>query len=607
MTRFQQLTLLTLLGTFLLLVMGAVVRATDSGLGCPDWPRCHGQWIPPADHHAWIEWTHRLVASVVGFLVLGMAAGAVVAYRRVKTILWPALANVALVGAQALLGREAVERELPAAVVMAHLAMALAILATLVYIAVSAFEQRRPLVKPAGPASRTVLPDYGFAVFAALGAAAVFVVLMTGAYVTGRDAGLVFTDWPLMNGQLIPDRGPLTDVHFTHRLVAAVVGVVLGAVAVQAWRWQRRQPVVVATAAAAFALYLAQVMLGAGQVWTKLSDPYVVLHVAVSSLIWCLMVFLVLASAYQARREALAETETPPGRRAIRDTVTAYFQLTKPRIIELLLITTVPTMVIAFRGWPPLWLVLATVIGGAMAAGSANAINCYLDRDIDRIMARTRGRPLPSGELEPERALEFGIVLGIVAFTFLTIVVNLVSALLAVGAIFFYVFVYTLWLKRSTDQNIVIGGAAGAVPPLVGWAAVSGEVGLPAVVLFAIIFMWTPPHFWALALKYANDYRAAGVPMLPVVRGGDETRRQILLYTALTVALTLALYPVAGMGPIYLAAALGLGGAFLVEAFRVWRRPSDRAAISLFRFSITYLGLLFAAMVVDQLVAAYAL
>lgn len=242
-----------------------------------------------------------------------------------------------------------------------------------------------------------------------------------------------------------------------------------------------------------------------------------------------------------------------------------------------------------------------------MAAGSANAINCYLDRDIDRIMARTRGRPLPSGAVEPEQALAFGVALGIVAFAFLAIVVNLVSALLAVGAILFYVLVYTMWLKRSTAQNIVIGGAAGAAPPLVAWAAVHGELGLPAIVLFGVIFLWTPPHFWALALKYANDYRAAGVPMLPVVRGGEETRRQILLYTALTVALTLALYPVAGMGPIYLAAALALGAAFLLEAVRVWRDPSDRAAMGLFRFSITYLGLLFAAMVVDQLVAAYAL
>ncbi len=607
MTWYQRLTLATLVGTFLLLVMGAIVRATDSGLGCPDWPHCHGQWIPPADHRAWIEWTHRLVASIVGVLVLGMAAGALVAYRRVRTVLCPALANVVLVGAQALLGREAVERELPSSVVMAHLAMALAILAVLIFIAVNAFEHARSApVRRASP-DREVIPDYGFAVFAAVGAVAVFVVLMTGAYVTGRNAGLVFTDWPLMNGQLIPDRGPLTDVHFTHRLVAAVVGVVLATVAFQAWRWQRHQPVIVGTALAAFALYLGQVMIGAGQVWTKLSDPYVVLHVAAGSLIWCLMVFLVLASVFQARREALAESETPPGRRSIPDTVTAYFLLTKPRIIELLLITTVPTMVIAFRGWPPLWLVLATVVGGAMAAGSANAINCYLDRDIDRIMARTRGRPLPSGAVEPERALEFGVALGIVAFTFLAVVVNLTSALLAVGAILFYVFVYTLWLKRSTEQNIVIGGAAGAVPPLVGWAAVHGEVGLPAVVLFAVIFMWTPPHFWALALKYANDYRAAGVPMLPVVRGHEETRRQILIYTALTVGLTLALYPVADMGPIYLAAALALGAAFLLEAVRVWRDPSDRAAMGLFRFSITYLGLLFAAMVVDQLVAAYAL
>ncbi len=607
MTRFQQLAVVTLLATLVLIVVGGVVRATDSGLGCPDWPRCHGRWIPPSEYHAWIEWTHRFVASVVGALVVALAAAAVAAYRRTKTIAIPAVLAVGLVGGQALLGKETVERELPAAVVMAHLALALAILAVLVFVVVNAFETARPLPEKPGAPDRCVIPDYGFAVFAAAGAAAVFVVLMTGAYVTGRNAGTAFSDWPLMGGQLIPDRGPLADIHFTHRLVAATVAVVLASVAFQAWRWQRRRTLVVATAVGVFALYLAQVMLGAGQVWTGLSAPFVVAHLGTGALIWLAMVTLVLVSFYQARREALQEPITPPGRASVRDTVTAYFMLTKPRIIELLLITTVPTMVIATRGWPPLWLVLATVFGGAMAAGSANAINCYLDRDIDRLMARTRGRPLPSGAVDPDRALEFGIVLGVVSFAFLAIVVNLQSALLALAANLFYVFVYTMWLKRSSDQNIVIGGAAGAVPPLVGWAAVTGNVGLPAVLLFTIIFTWTPPHFWALALKYAGDYRAAGVPMLPVARGPEATRRQIVVYTVITVAVTLLLYAVADMGPIYLTAALALGAAFVLEAVKVWRDTTDRAAIGLFKFSITYLGLLFVAMVADQLVMAYAL
>jgi protoheme IX farnesyltransferase len=285
------------------------------------------------------------------------------------------------------------------------------------------------------------------------------------------------------------------------------------------------------------------------------------------------------------------------------DTLRAYVALTKPRIIELLLVTTVPTMVLAQRGVPPLGLMAAVVIGGTLAAGGANAINQFVDRDIDPVMRRTRHRPLPRNAVTPRRALAFGILLSVVAFAWLTITVNLLSALLATSAIAFYVFVYTLWLKRRSPQNIVIGGAAGCVPVLVAWAAVTGEVGIPALVLFAIIFYWTPPHFWALALRYRSDYEAARVPMLPVVRGEAETARQIVLYTLLLVAVSLLLFPAARMGLIYLASALVLGVAFLWYALRVQRNAGDgAAAIGLFRYSIGYLTLLFAAVGADSLI-----
>ena len=277
----------------------------------------------------------------------------------------------------------------------------------------------------------------------------------------------------------------------------------------------------------------------------------------------------------------------------------AYLALTKPRIIELLLVTTVPTMVIAQRGLPPLGLVLATLLGGSLAAGSANAINNFVDRDIDEKMARTSRRPLPRHSVTPEAALRFGIVLGVLAFVQLVAMVNLLSAVLAVAAILFYVFVYTLGLKRRSPQNIVIGGAAGCVPVLVGWAAVTGEVGLEALLLFAIVFAWTPPHFWALALKYREDYAKAGVPMLPVVRGIAETGRQILLYSVLLVCITLMFGPVGQMGRLYLVAAVGLGGWFIYLAVRLLRNTTEQMAMRLFRFSITYLGLLFTAMAID--------
>ena len=277
----------------------------------------------------------------------------------------------------------------------------------------------------------------------------------------------------------------------------------------------------------------------------------------------------------------------------------AYVALTKPRIIELLLVTTVPTMVIAQRGLPDLWLVVATLVGGSLAAGGANALNNWVDRDIDEIMRRTAHRPLPQHTVPPRSALVFGAALGVLSFVWLALTVNLLAASLAVGALLFYVFVYSLGLKRRTVQNIVIGGAAGCVPILVGWAAVTGEVGLPALVLFAIVFAWTPPHFWALAIKYREDYARAGVPMLPAVHGVAETARQILLYSILLVAVTLLFGPVGGMGALYLAAALLLGGVFIAYAVRLVRRPTELAAMGLFRYSITYLGLLFAVAAVD--------
>ena len=304
---------------------------------------------------------------------------------------------------------------------------------------------------------------------------------------------------------------------------------------------------------------------------------------------------------------AVAPQSMPTKRRA-RDVLGAYVALTKPRIIELLLVTTVPAMVVAGNGWPARfwWLVPATLVGGSLAAGSANTFNCYVDRDIDNMMKRTARRPLPGHLVAPRNALLFGVVLGVASTLWLWLIVNLLAAALGVAAILFYVFVYTLGMKRSTPSNIVIGGAAGCMPVVIGWAAVTGHVGVPALVLFGIVFYWTPPHFWALALKFKDDYAAAGVPMLPVVAGVRETARQIVLYSALMVAISLVLYPVAPMGLIYLGAAVVLGAIFLGEAWKLWRRAEseeDPKPMRLFHWSITYLTLLFAAMAVDKLVS----
>ncbi len=291
----------------------------------------------------------------------------------------------------------------------------------------------------------------------------------------------------------------------------------------------------------------------------------------------------------------------PPTR--VRDKVAAYVSLTKPRIIELLLVTTVPAMVVAAGRWPSTWLVFATLLGGTLSAAGANAINCFIDRDIDRVMPRTKRRPLPMHQIAPRHALVFGIVLGLSAFLWLWVTVNPLAAGLATSALLFYVFVYTIGMKRSTPQNIVIGGAAGAMPALVGWAAVTNSIGLPALALFGIVFYWTPPHFWALAMRYEKDYAAAGVPMMPVVYGKSETTRHILLYSFMQFAMCLAFFSVARMGAVYLGAAIVLNALFIAWAIRLYRDPTPKRAWGLFRFSIYFLTLLSTAMVADTLLA----
>jgi protoheme IX farnesyltransferase len=280
----------------------------------------------------------------------------------------------------------------------------------------------------------------------------------------------------------------------------------------------------------------------------------------------------------------------------------AYIALTKPRIIELLLITTVPTMVLAEKGWPATSLVLITLLGGTLAAGGANAVNMYVDRDIDALMARTQGRPLVTGVIPARNALVFALVLQALAFAVLWAGANLLSAVLAFGAAAFYVGVYTLWLKRTSRQNIVIGGAAGAVPVLVGWAAVQDSLAWTPILLFLAMFLWTPPHFWALAVKYADDYRAADVPMLPAVAPIEQVVRQMIGYTIALVVTTLVLIPVADLGWIYGVSAAVLGAIFIGGTIALGRRPTPAASMRLFGYSITYVTLLFGAMTLDVFV-----
>ncbi len=286
---------------------------------------------------------------------------------------------------------------------------------------------------------------------------------------------------------------------------------------------------------------------------------------------------------------------------SIRFRINSFFALTKPAIIRTLLITTVPTMFVAEQGTPSLWLIIATMVGGSLAAAGANSFNMVLDADIDKRMNRTSNRPLVTGAITPKEATVFASVLEIGAFIWLLSFVNLFSAFLAISATAFYVFVYTMWLKRSSTSNIVIGGAAGAVPVLIGWTAVTGTLGWAPILLFSVIFFWTPPHFWALAINYRDDYAAAEIPMLPVVTGLKETGRQIVLYSVVLIAFSVAFFFVAEMGSYYLVTAIGLGALFLFFALNILFNPVEKNATRLFRYSITYIFLLFSSMVVDVL------
>ncbi len=625
MTRYQKLAFATVVTTVLLVAMGVIVRATGSGMGCPDWPLCNGQLIPSTtDYRPWLEWIHRAIASIIGFEILGLAYLAIRHLRDRRSILWPTLFAVILVGFQAYLGEETVRLGNSGVSVLAHLASAMALLGLLTYLLVRA---RYP-GRIAGPGA-----SQRFTLLAILSAATVYALLLFGSNVMANDAGAVFTDWPLMNGGISPATAPglspvvagLYEIQALHRYVAGIVAVIVWATALGAWRTQKARPGIVRLAVWMGALFTVQVGIGALLVFTALVPWARTLHVIVGAVVWALSVALAVASYYEARTAGAtvaadsgvgegggtgAEART---KHSTGDTVRAYIALTKPRIIELLLITTIPAMVLATRNLPgmnaPEWFRLAfwTLVCGSLAAGSANAINQYLDRDIDLLMSRTRRRPLPAHDVTPENAMLFGIVLGAISVAAMAFFVNLVAAFLTLLAIAFYVVVYTILLKRHTTQNIVIGGAAGALPPVIGWAAVTGRIEIPAVVLFLLVFYWTPPHFWALALRIRKDYEAARIPMLPVVKGVPETTRQIAIYTVILVAISLAFYLIAGMGLVYLVAAVGLGAVFLWRAYVLWTQGASpegslTQSIRLYKYSISYLTLLFAAVMVDALV-----
>jgi len=595
MKGFRALSVATAVATYALVVLGGVVRVSGSGLGCPDWPLCHGRVLPPLDLHAIIEYSHRTAGSVTGLLIGLTVVFAWIGWRQRRDIVIPATLAAGLLALEVSLGAITVRLELPPVIVLAHLATAMAILGTVCVTAVAAAVPRTT-----APVDRVSMR------WAQAAAASAFILVLSGSLVVATGASGACGAWPLCGGGFSLSFDGLPSVQLLHRGIAGVMGLLIIASLLSVLGRHRHDRTVRATVALTMAAFVFQVAVGAAVVMLHVPAALRGLHLALAAAVWAGTVIL---AVIVGRRPLLgeqsangAEWQPRAAQRATRDVVLDYVSLAKPRIIPLLLITALGGMMMAERGWPSTGLVLLTLLGGALAAAGAGAINCWIDRDLDREMLRTRRRPLPDGRIAPSHALIFGIGLGLAAFLVLAFWVNVLAATLAISGLLFYVFVYTLWLKRWTVQNIVIGGAAGAVPPMVGWAAVTHRLDLTALYLFAIIFLWTPPHFWALALRLKGDYARAQVPMLPVVRGESAARRQILLYTLILVGVTLAVVLTGALGLLYLAGAGVLGGLFIALAVANLRTRRQRWSRLLFDYSIAYLGLLFAVMVADRMI-----
>jgi protoheme IX farnesyltransferase len=594
--------------TYALIVLGGAARLSGAGSGCGgDWPLCGGRVVPLLSWDTLgiaIEFGHRLIALITGALI---AAGAVAVWLRARWLFKPMLPAVLLLMILVGLGAAAAQTNLSALSAVLYLGLALALLAALLAAYLGSLLGPAAAMPRLGARAQAVLRQYRALAFGAAGLSCV--VMLLGALAANTNAMWACLELPVC--QAVND---LASIQLIHRIATALLIAVLIALAAQTWRLRPERGLRLA-AGWALALVLVEALVGMAQlIFARQGAAAPVMfwrgaHLAVGAASWSSLV-VVAALSRRGWEIGVGSWELGPRLPTPNSQIPApnsrsallkdYISLTKPRVITLLIFTTVAAMFITPAGPPPAALVLWTFVGGWLMSSGAHAINCYIDRDIDLLMGRTGRRPLPSNRIPALHALILGIALGALAFAILGLLVNWLAAALALAGLVYYVFVYTLWLKRTSVSNIVIGGGAGAFPPLVGWAAATGSLTLPSLFLFAIIFYWTPPHFWALALIREQDYARAGVPMLPVVAGDGETRWQILLYTLLMFMLTIMLTPLQIMGLPYMIMALALGGLFLRYVLRLLRERTSGAAWGLYRFSLLYLALLFVAMVLDR-------
>ena len=582
---------------FLLMVTGNIVRVGDAARGCPDWPTCYGQWVLPetasvsaqSQEALYLQYGHRALAALSLALTVAATAWTAIRYgAKGRTLRFLFMAAVLML-LEAVLGGGVVLVEENAFLSAFHLALALASLGLVVSAVVTAFWQT----------GEHLVFQTPFARLARLTLLAAFILLVSGTVVTATGASQACLGWPLC-GSGLPGSG-LGWLALSHRLIVLSTAALVAVQFWSAWRGQRSQSVALPAATGVFIMMLGQIFIGAVKVSRDFPADLVALHAASAAGLWAVQVVVVMASGLARRptAEEAAESAEPLSLRArIRD----FYLLSKPIIVALLLVTTYAGMVVGARSLPSLELVLWTLLGGALAAGGSSALNQYIDRETDRAMQRTALRPLPDGRLKPAEALAYGLGAVLASFFLMAGTVNLLAAVLSLVGMIYYVLIYSVWLKHVTVQNIVIGGGAGAIPPLVGWAASTGSLNIPSMFLFAIIFLWTPPHFWALALVRRKDYARGKVPMLPVVRGEQETRKQILIYTVELVVLTLLMPIFSLSGTVYLVSAAVLGLWLLHTAWKVYKTEGNKMAHKMYRYSSMYLAFLMLAMVLDVLV-----
>ncbi len=566
--RFHYLALVAASLIYLLIVAGDFARRTGMGLDVPQW---------------------LLAPSVMIVALAGVYAWR--SYRHQRWISRPLLISLLVILMQVFL---AAQRLLPSAhsgLIAAYSSSALLVHGLVLTSTVVAFRydrQHRAIPTFETPFSRLVLVVVAMTFFS----------LVSGAVETTSGAAAICQGWLLCSENLLP-RNALEWIRLLHRLSVGVNGVLILVLFVQGWRTQKHRTPNLVLVTSAFVLFFGQGLVGAAMSTRNFPIELIGLHSATATALWAVLTVLAVHAGLSTPANRSPTYQYAGWREKARD----FVALTKPIIVLLLLVTTLGGMIVGAQAWPRFAVVFWTLIGGALAAGGSGAINQFIDRDLDKLMRRTAKRPLASRRLTPAEGLAFGVGLCLLSFYLLAVFTNLLAALLAVAGMFYYVWVYSILLKRSTVQNIVIGGGAGAIPPLVGWAAATGSLSLPAILLFLIIFFWTPPHFWALALLRAKEYEKGGIPMMPVVRGERETRKQILIYSVELVFLTL-IGPWLGIGSgLYFVSALVLGAILLSLAWRLWKQGyTPKLAYRTYRYTSMYLALLFLAMVVDALV-----